>query len=64
MKLEEIIEDIFEINHRVSFNLWNIADIKHRPRGLSPRLVPPQRRSGAIRISEQESRILYWVNLI
>ena len=59
MKLEEIIEDVFEINHRVGFNLWNIADIKHRPRGLSPRLVLPQRRSGAIRISEQEARILY-----
>ena len=54
-----IIDDIFEINRRLCFNLWSITDVKHKPEGLSPRLILPQKRSGEIRISEQESRFLY-----
>lgn len=54
-----LTEDIFEINHRVCSSLWNIATVNSNPRGLSPRLIIPQKRSGDIRISEQEARILY-----
>ncbi len=61
MKLNpiEIIENLFEINRRVCFNLWDIANVNSTPQGLSPRLILPKRRSGDIRISEQEARILY-----
>jgi len=58
-KIADIMNDIFEINHRLSFNLWYLTDVKNNPQGLSPRLILPKRRSGEIRISEQESRILY-----
>ena len=33
--------------------------VNSRLEGLSPRLILPQKRSGEIRISEQESRVLY-----
>ncbi len=58
-KIADIMNDIFEINHRLSFNLWYLTDVKSNPQGLSPRLILPKKRSGEIRISEQESRILY-----
>lgn len=54
-----LIDNIFEINRRLSFNLWYLTDVKSNPQGLSPRLILPKRRSGEIRISEQESKILY-----
>ena len=57
--IADIMNDLFEINHRLSFNLWYLTDVKSNPQGLSPRLILPQRRSGEIRISEQESRISY-----
>jgi len=55
----QIIADIFEINRRICFNLWDMVDAHSEPRGLSPRLILPEKRDKAIRISEQESRILY-----
>ncbi len=58
-KIADVMNDIFEINHRLSFNLWYLTDVKSNPQGLSPRLILPKKRSGEIRISEQESRILY-----
>lgn len=58
-KIADIMDDIFEINHRLSFDLWYVTDVKSNPQGLSPRLIFPQWRNGEIRISEQESRILY-----
>jgi hypothetical protein len=58
-KIADIMNDIFEINHRLSFNLWYLTDVKSNPQGLSPRLIFPKWRSGEIRISEQESKILY-----
>ena len=54
-----MITDIFEINRRICFNLWDMVDVHIEPRGLSPRLILPEKRNNAIRISEQESRILY-----
>jgi len=54
-----MITDIFEINRRICFNLWDMVDVRSEPRGLSPRLILPEKRNKAIRISEQESRILY-----
>ena len=58
-KIADTMNDIFEINHRLSFNLWYLTDVKSDPQGFSPRLILPKRRSGEIRISEQESKILY-----
>ena len=54
-----MITDIFEINRRICFNLWDMVDVHSEPRGLSPRLILPEKRNKATRISEQESRILY-----
>jgi len=54
-----MITDIFEINRRICFNLWDMVDVHNEPRGLSPHLILPEKRNSAIRISEQESRILY-----
>jgi hypothetical protein len=59
MNQRQIVRDILEINRRVCFNLWNVANVNSRLEGLSPRLILPQRGSGDIRVSEQESRVLY-----
>ena len=59
IKAVELVEDIFEINRRICSSLWDIADVNSISRGLSPRLILPQKRNGDIRISEQEARILY-----
>jgi hypothetical protein len=55
----QIITDVFEINRRICFNLWDMVDVHSEPRGLTPRLILPEKRNKDIRISEQESRILY-----
>jgi hypothetical protein len=55
----QIITDVFEINRRICFNLWDMVDVHSEPRGLTPRLILPEKRNEDIRISEQESRILY-----
>jgi hypothetical protein len=55
-----MITDIFEINRTICFNLWDMVDVHSEPRGLSPRLILPEKRNKDIRISEQESRILYY----
>lgn len=60
-----IIEDLIEINRRLSHDLWNVSFICEEPSGLSPRLVFPKKRiknknnENVKRISEQEARILY-----
>lgn len=54
-----IIEDILEINRRLCFNLWSITDVTQKPKGLSPRLILPQKRDKEIRVSEQEARFLF-----
>ncbi len=55
-----IIEDLIEINRRLSYDLWNVSAFNGHPSGLSPRLIfPVNRINGEIRISEQEARILY-----
>ena len=54
-----LTDDLIEINRRLSFNLWYLTNVLEKPHGLSPRLILPKRRSGQIRISEQEARFLY-----
>lgn len=55
-----IIEDLIEINRRLSHDLWNMSCSNKKPFGLSPRLIFPIKRvNNEIRISEQEARILY-----
>lgn len=55
-----IIEDLIEINRRLSHDLWNMSCFNGKPSGLSPRLIFPEKRiNNEIRISEQEARILY-----
>jgi len=34
--IADVMNDIFEINHRLSFNLWYLTDVKSNPQGLSP----------------------------
>ena len=57
---EKLKKDLFEINRRLSYDLWNVSCFNKKPSGLSPRLIfPVNRINGEIRISEQEARILY-----
>ena len=51
--------DLLEINRRVASSLWNVGSSTHPPSGLAPRLVFPDYRSGDIRVSEQEARLLW-----
>ena len=51
------IEDLIEINRRLSHDLWNVSCFNNKPSGLSPRLIFPEKRiNNEIRISEQEAR--------
>lgn len=60
MNKEDLIKDLAEINRRLSYDLWNVSCFNEKPSGLSPRLIFPVKRSNEeIRISEQETRILY-----
>ncbi|MDP8263687.1 MAG: hypothetical protein P9M13_10365 [Candidatus Ancaeobacter aquaticus] len=59
MNQQQIVKDVHEINKRVCFNLWNVANVNSKLNSLSPHLIFPQKRSGKIRISEQEARVLY-----
>jgi hypothetical protein len=52
-------DDLIELNRRVVFSLWNVASSVGTPKALSPRLIFPELRSGDIRISEQEARLLW-----
>ena len=60
-----IVEDLIEINRRLSYDLWNVSFFGDKPSGLSPRLIFPKKREknkkgeDIKRISEQEARILY-----
>lgn len=57
---EELKKDLFEINRRLSYDLWNVSCFNEKPSGLSPRLIFPVKRvNEEIRISEQEARLLY-----
>ena len=56
-----ITNDIFEINRRVCFDLWNMNSVKEKDnfKYLAPRLIYPIKRDEMARISEQESKLLY-----
>ena len=60
-----IIEDLIEVNRRLSYDLWNVSFFGEKPSGLSPRLIFPKKRKknkkgeDIKRISEQEVRTLY-----
>jgi hypothetical protein len=51
--------DLIELNRRVAFALWNVTSPPGPPKSLSPRLIFPQLRSGNIRVSEQEARLVW-----
>lgn len=63
--MPKVIEDLKEINRRLSYDLWNVSFFGEETLGLSPRLIFPQKRKrneddeSIKRISEQEARILY-----
>jgi len=52
-------DDLIEMNRRVAFALWNVASQTGTPKALSPRLIFPELRTGDIRVSEQEARLLW-----
>ena len=60
-----VVEDLIEINRRLSHDLWNVSFFGKKPSGLSPRLIFPKKRKknkkgeDIKRISEQEVRTLY-----
>jgi hypothetical protein len=45
------IDDVLEINRRLFYDLWHIANVSCVPSGLSPRLILPKKRTEDIRIS-------------
>jgi len=58
-----LVDDIFELNKRISENLWhmkNEANENGRPSNLSPYVIFPLKRdeNKTVRISEQEARIV------
>lgn len=53
-----LITDIFELNRRLSENLWQMANEQGRPSNLSPHVIYPLKRDQTVRISEQEARVL------
>ena len=54
-----LIQDLLEINRRLSFELWHLTAIKERPNGLSPRMLLPVQADEDIRIGEHEPMVLY-----
>lgn len=55
-----IIEDLKEMNRRLCHDLWKVSFLGNDITGLSPRLIFPEKRNKSeMRISEQESRILF-----
>lgn len=52
-------EDLIEMNRRVVVALLNVASQTERPKALSPHLIFPELRTGNIRVSEQEARLLW-----
>lgn len=52
-------DDLIEMNRRVAFALWNVASQTGSPKALSPHLIFPELRTGDIRVSEQEARLLW-----
>ncbi len=54
-----LINDLFDLNKGLSFNLWDVPNITAQPGVLNTHIVWPQKRNGVIRISEQEARVLY-----
>jgi hypothetical protein len=53
-----ITKEVLEINRKLFYELWNLADNSKLTTELSPRLIFPKKRDEEIRISEQESRVL------
>ena len=54
-----LIDDIFDLNKRISENLWHVANEKDQPSNLSPHVIFPLKRDkNTVRISEQEARVI------
>jgi hypothetical protein len=53
-----LIQDLLEINRRLSFELWHLTAIKEKPSGLSPRMLLPAQADEDIRIGEHEPMVL------
>jgi hypothetical protein len=54
-----IIKEVIGINRSLFYKLWDVANNSELPTGLSPSLIFPKKRDEEIRISEQESRVLF-----
>ena len=62
------LEDLFKVNRQTCNDLWQMTNVQDQPGALSPKLIFPEKRSqgdmtAEIRISEQESRVLFCKNL-
>ena len=54
-----LVDDIFELNKRISENLWQMTDENGQLSSFSPRVIFPLKRDKkTVRISEQEARII------
>ncbi len=54
-----ITDDLIELDRRAAYGLWNVASPTKAPTGLSPRMIFPDLRTGATRVSEQEARHVF-----
>lgn len=55
-----IISDLFEINKRLSYDLWHLKNIGEEVNELSPNLILPYKRIKKVaRLSEQEAKIIF-----
>jgi len=52
------IDELIYIDQQISLKLWNLTDAHTKPTGLSPHVIYPVKRDKAVRISEQEARII------
>lgn len=52
-------DDLYKINKELCYSLWHLVDVNGQPDPQSPKLVFPKKRDDEIRVSEQESRILF-----
>lgn len=53
------IGDLYKINKELCYSLWYLVGVNSQPDPQSPKLIFPKKRDEEIRISEQESRILF-----
>ncbi len=53
------VDDLYEVNRNLCYLLWDMVDVFRQPEPQSPKLIFPKKRDDEVRVSEQESRVLF-----